>query len=117
MRSTQRCESMHRTIKASIDPSMKLYKLVKLYDQVMEEIQVQDGHNHYMTLHTYPVIRGLLCNVKEHAAKMYTRNYYELMCKEMSFESMHVVKEEKQKQGGIEEPIYYWLQDVERVNT
>jgi len=70
-----------------------------------------------MTLHIYPVIRGILCNVKARAAKMYTRNCYELVCKKMSFESMYVVKGEKQKQGGVEEPIYYWLQDVERENT
>jgi len=83
----------------------------------MEELRVQHGHNDYMTLHTYPVIGGILCNVKTHAAKIYTRNCYELVCKEMSFESMYIVKEEKQKQGGVEEPIYYWLQDVERENT
>ncbi|KAJ8435026.1 hypothetical protein Cgig2_027235 [Carnegiea gigantea] len=29
---------------------------------------------------------------------------------------MYVVKGEKQKSGGPEEPIYYWLQDVEREN-
>jgi len=97
MRSTQRCESMHRTIKASMDPSMKLYRLVKLYDQVMEELRVQDGHNDYMALHTYLVISGILYNVKAHAATIYTRNCYELLCKEMSFNSMYVVKGEKQK--------------------
>jgi len=105
---------MHRTIQASIDPSMKLYRLVKLYDQVMEDLRVQDGHNDYMTLHTYPIIGGIICNVKTHAAKIYTRNYYDLVCKEMSFESMYVVKGEKQKLGGVNEPIYYCLQGVER---
>jgi len=109
MRSTQRCESMHRTIKASMDPGMKLYRLVQLYNQVIEELPVQDGHNDYMTLHTYPVIRGILCNVKAHAATIYIRNCYGLLCKEMSFESMYVMKGEKQKQGGVEEPVYYWL--------
>ncbi|KAJ8427540.1 hypothetical protein Cgig2_019959 [Carnegiea gigantea] len=63
-RSTQRYESMHRTIKTSIDPSMKLYRLVQLYDQVMEELRVQDGHNDYMTVHTYPVIEGVLHSIK-----------------------------------------------------
>ena len=67
-----------------MDPGMKLYRLVQLYDQVIEELRVQDGHNDYMTLHTYPVIKGILCNVKAHAAT-YTRNCYELLCKEMSF--------------------------------
>jgi len=67
MKRRHRCESIHRTIKASIDPSMKLYGLVKLYDQVMEELNVQDGHNHYMTLHTYLVIGGMLCDFKPHS--------------------------------------------------
>jgi len=35
----------------------------------------------------------------------------------MSFESMYVVKGKKQKQGGVEEPVYYWLQDVEHEHT
>jgi len=90
-----------------MDPGMKLYKLVKLYSQVIEELRVQDGHNDYMTLHTYPIIGGILCNVKAHAATIYTRNCYELVCKEISFKSMHAVKGEKEKQGGVEEPIYY----------
>jgi len=94
-----------------------LYRLVKLYDQVIEELRVQDGYNDYKTVHTYPVITGILCNVKAHAATIYTRNCYELLCKEMSFESMYVVKGEKQKQGGVDEPVYYWLQDVECDNT
>jgi len=83
----------------------------------MEELRVQDRHNDYMTLHTYPVIRGTICNVRAHAATIYRRNCYEMLCKEMSFESMYVVKGKKQKQGGVEEPIYYRLQDVERENT
>ncbi|KAJ8443296.1 hypothetical protein Cgig2_015774 [Carnegiea gigantea] len=113
MRSTQRCESMYRTIKTSIDPSMKLYRLVQLYDQVMEELRVQDGHNDYMIVHTYLVIEGVFHIIKAYAAKICTRNCYELLCKEMTFESMYVMKGEKQKSGGPEKPIYYWLQDAE----
>ena len=93
-----------------------LIVLVQLYNQVMQELRVQDGHNDYMRLHTYPMIGGVLHSIKAHAAKIYTRNYYELLCKEMTFESTFVMKGEKQKSGGPEEPIYYWLQDVERKN-
>ena len=64
---------MHRTIKASMDPGMKLYRLVQLYDHVIEELRVHDGHNDYMILHTYPVIRGILCNIKAHATKPFTQ--------------------------------------------
>ena len=95
---------------------MKLYRLVQLYDQVMEELRVQDGHNDYMTVDTYPVIEGVLHSIKAYAAKIYTRICYELLCKEMTFESMYVVKGEKKKSGGPEERIYYWLQDVECEN-
>ena len=109
MGSTQRCESMHRTIKTSIDAGMKLYRLIQLYDQVMEELRIQEGYNDYMTEDTYLVIEGVLHSIKAYAAKIYTRNFYELLCREMTFESMYLIKGERHKSGGPEEPIYYWL--------
>jgi len=116
MRSTQRVEGMHRTIKIGIDPMMKLYRLVQLHEQVIMEQRRADGHSDHTTVHTFPVIDGVLSSIKAHAAKVYTRNCYYLLCKEMSFESFYVVKCEKQNKSAPDEPIWYWLQAVEREN-
>lgn len=69
-----------------------------------------------MIVQTYLVIGGILYNIKAHAQQIYTRNCYELLYKEMTYESIYVVKAEKQKGGAPEQPIYYWSQDVERKN-
>jgi len=70
IRSTQRVESMHRTIKVGLDPNIKLYKLVQLHEQVIVEHRDKDGHSDHITIHTYSVIEGVLCSIKSHAAKV-----------------------------------------------
>jgi len=86
---------MHRTIKIGIDPMIKLYRLVQLRKQVIVEQRRADKHSDHRTVHTFSIIEGVLCNIKAHAAKVYTRNYYYLLCKDMCFESFYVAKYEK----------------------
>jgi len=71
---------------------IKLYRLGQLHEQVITEQRSADGQNDLITVHTFPVIDVVLCNVKAHAAKVYTRNRYYLLCEEMSYESFYVVK-------------------------
>jgi len=116
MRSIQRVEDIHRTIKIRIDLMVKLYRLIQLHEQVITKQRRADGHSDHTTVHTFPIIDGVLCNVKAHVAKVYTRNCYYLWCKEMSFESFYIVKCGKQNKSGPNEHVWYWLQVVEREN-
>jgi len=72
-----------------------LYRFVELYDQVLVEIRFNEGNFNYTFIHTFPVIEGVLCNIKSYAVWVYTRNYYVILCKEMSFEAMYIIKEVK----------------------
>ena len=64
-------------------------------------------NNSYVT-----IVEGVLYNNKSHAAKVYIRNCYNLLCKEMTFESKYVVKCKKQKDESSNMHIFYQLQDT-----
>ena len=70
------------------------------------ELRVQDGHGDFATIHTYPLIDKIFSTVKSHVAK---RERYYLLCKEMTYDLMYIVKSEQQNGDGPEEPIFYWV--------
>ena len=86
-------------------------------EQVISEQWHKDGHSDRTTIHTYFVIDGVLCNIKLHAAKLYTRNCSNLLYKEMTFKSTYVAKGKEKKAEGLNTTIFYWLQDVECEQT
>ncbi|KNA10899.1 hypothetical protein SOVF_140040 [Spinacia oleracea] len=75
---------------------MMLYKFVELYDQVLKDIRFTESGLDYQTKHTTPIIKGVLSCVKTHAATVYTRNSYDMLCKEMNYESSHIFVKFKQ---------------------
>ncbi|KAJ8421812.1 hypothetical protein Cgig2_009395 [Carnegiea gigantea] len=93
MRSTQGVESMHRNIKSSMTANQKLHELVEAYDQAIIELRVQDGLGDFATIHTYPFIDRIFSTIKSHAAKIYTRECFYLLYKEMTYESIYIVKD------------------------
>ncbi|XP_021867339.1 protein FAR1-RELATED SEQUENCE 3-like [Spinacia oleracea] len=91
-----------------------LYKFVELYDQVLKDIRFTESGLDYQTKHTTPIIKGVLSGVKTHAATAYTRNWYDMLCKEMNYESSHIVvkfKQDKTHFDGVTN--IYWLSNTE----
>ncbi|PKI59577.1 hypothetical protein CRG98_019986 [Punica granatum] len=72
----------------------------QLYDQRLAEMRYNEYLDDFNTLHSEPVIDGALASVKAHADKLYTRNSYNILCQEMKYEAMYVVKWEKSLSDG-----------------
>uniref|UniRef100_A0A803MYH6 SWIM-type domain-containing protein n=1 Tax=Chenopodium quinoa TaxID=63459 RepID=A0A803MYH6_CHEQI len=110
MRRTQRCESMNSTLKTVITKEIMLYRFVELYDQVLEHIRFEEDKDDYIFTHTFPVITSVLTEIKTQAARTYTRNLYNLFCKELEFESRHIVTKVKEEKGHVDgSSTTYWL--------
>lgn len=118
MRSTQRCESMNSTLKTVMNEKIMLYKFVEKYDGVLENIRFEEDGDDYNSSHTFPVIEGILPEIKNEAAKAYTRRSYEVFCKEMSYEARHIVIDTKTNKDHIDgETHSYLLSDVVRKSS
>ena len=105
--STQRVESMHRIIKVGLYSNIKLYKLIQLFKQVIAKQRDKDRDSDHKTIYIYHAIEGVLYSVKSHAVKIYTRNCYNLLCKEMTLESRYAAEGKKQKADHPNMPIFY----------
>ena len=109
MRSTQRCESMNRTLKKVLDQKIMLYRFVQLFDASIKDMRFDNGTDDFTTLYSEPVLTGTLCNIKKHAASIYTRKSYQILCKEMEAEAMFVVvevAEESSESTGNQQSIF-----------
>ncbi|XP_021769825.1 protein FAR-RED IMPAIRED RESPONSE 1-like [Chenopodium quinoa] len=112
MRSTQRCESMNSTLKTVITSKIMLYRFVELYDQVLEHIRFEEDKDDYISTHTFPVITGVLPEIKTQAARTYTWNMYKLFLKELNFESGHIMTKTKEEKGHRDgASTTFWLND------
>lgn len=107
MRSTQRCESMNRTLKKVLDQKLLLYRFIQFFDASLEEMRFDDGEDDYITKHSEPVFKGALYHVMSHAATIYTRKSFQILCNEMEKESMYIVREEKPMSICAEDAIFY----------
>lgn len=114
MRSTQRCESMHRTLKKMLDQKVFLYDFVNHYHDELNKLRYEEGRQDYKTAHEHPVCDGILSRLKSQISKIYTRNYYGLLCAEMRYESYFLVK--KVLSSDDAHRMFYWLQHVEHEN-
>ncbi|XP_056695564.1 protein FAR1-RELATED SEQUENCE 5-like [Spinacia oleracea] len=113
MRSTQRCESMNSSLKTVFNKKIMLYKFVELYDQVLKDIRFTESGLDYQTKHTTPIIKGVLSGVKTHVVTVYTRNSYDMLYKEMNYESSHLVvkfRQDKTHLDGVTN--IYWLSNT-----
>ncbi|XP_021749397.1 protein FAR-RED IMPAIRED RESPONSE 1-like [Chenopodium quinoa] len=112
MRSTQRCESMNSSLKTVITSKIMLYRFVELYDQVLEHIRFEEDQDDYISTHKFPVIGGVLTEIKTQAARTYTRNAYNLFCKELGYESRHIVTKMEEDEMHVDGPsVTFWLND------
>ena len=99
MRSTQRYESMNRTVKAFVNKKMKLYQFVQSYERGVSEIRYQEMQNDDISKYSIPKIHPPLLNIKRDAAQVYTRRAYNKFQQELMFESAYVVKEQQETNG------------------
>ncbi|KAL4278814.1 hypothetical protein GQ457_03G033600 [Hibiscus cannabinus] len=110
MRSTQRCESMHRTLKSLLDRKVMLYRFVNYYHKELDSLRWEEGRQDYKTINEQPVCDGVLTSLKRHASRVYTRNCFTTLCKEMSYEGYYLVKKCLPHDGRM----LYWLEHGER---
>ncbi|KAL4363690.1 hypothetical protein GQ457_04G017920 [Hibiscus cannabinus] len=110
MRTTQRCESMNRTIKRLLDTKVMLYRFIDYYHKELQTLRWEEGRQDYRTMDEQPYCDGVLTTLKSNASHVYTRNAFATLCKEMSYEGYYLVKEMEPK----DECIYYWLEHVEK---
>ncbi|XP_021737230.1 protein FAR1-RELATED SEQUENCE 5-like [Chenopodium quinoa] len=112
MRSTQRCESMNSTLKTVITSKIMLYRFVELYDQVLEIFRFKEDQDDYISTHKFPVVGGVLTEIKTQAARTYTKNTYNLFCKELNYESRHVVTKVEEDEMHVDgASVTFWLND------
>lgn len=103
---------MHSTLKTVITKKILLYRFVQLYDRVLERIRFEEDHDDYISTHTFPVIDGILLEIKTQAARTYTSAVYEMLCKELVFESRHIVVRSNKDPSHTDGPTNtYWLND------
>ncbi|KAL4303519.1 hypothetical protein GQ457_10G011920 [Hibiscus cannabinus] len=110
MRTTQRCESMNKTLKALLDRKVMLYQFVECYHKELQSLRWKESHEDYKTMDEQPYCDGVLATLKSNAAKVYTRNAFSTLCKEMSYEGFYLVKERELKNDCM----CYWLENVEK---
>ncbi|KAL4319929.1 hypothetical protein GQ457_18G013090 [Hibiscus cannabinus] len=110
MRSTQRCESMHRTLKSLLDRKVMLYQFVNYYHKELDSLRWEEGRQDYKTINEQPVCDGVLTSLKKHASRVYTRNCFTTLCKEMSYEGYYLVKKCFPHDGRM----LYWLEHGEK---
>lgn len=109
---------MNSTLKTVLTKKILLYKFVELYDQVLTRIRFVEDKDDYLTAHTLPVVEGVLSAVKTHAARTYTRASFRMLCKEMEYESRHIVMRSKEDKRHCDGPAKcYWLNDCEIENS
>ncbi|KAL4377675.1 hypothetical protein GQ457_02G036430 [Hibiscus cannabinus] len=110
MRSTQRCESMHRTLKSLLDRKVMLYRFVNYYHKELDSLWWEEGRQDYKIINEQPVCDGVLTSLKRYASRVYTRNCFTTLCKEMSYEGYYLVKKCLPHDGRM----LYWLEHGER---
>lgn len=59
MRSTQHCESMHRTLKRMLDKKVFLYDFVQFYHEELNELRHEESCQDYKTTHERPFCDGI----------------------------------------------------------
>ncbi|KAL4310833.1 hypothetical protein GQ457_01G049760 [Hibiscus cannabinus] len=110
MRTTQRCESMNKTVKRLLDRKVMLYRFIDYYHKELQSLRWEEGRQDYRTMDEQPYCDGVLATLKSNAARVYTRNAFATLCKEMSYEGYYLVKQMELK----DECIYYWVEHVEK---
>ncbi|KAL4354282.1 hypothetical protein GQ457_06G008500 [Hibiscus cannabinus] len=105
MRTTQWCESMNKALKALLDKKVMMYRFVECYHKELQSLRWKEGHQDYKTMDEQPYCDGVLATLKSNAAKVYMRNVFSTLCKEISwslgFPCRHmfvVLKYEKEKE-------------------
>lgn len=89
-----------------------LYRFVQAYDKLVENIRFDEDQDDFITTHTFPVIRGVLAEVKTHAARTYTSSMYDLVCKELEYEARHIVVKCEKDQDHVDgQTNTYFLND------
>ncbi|KAL2936939.1 Protein FAR1-RELATED SEQUENCE 5, partial [Bienertia sinuspersici] len=89
-----------------------LYRFVQLYDRVLEKIRFEEDQNEYISTHTFPVIHGILGEIKTQASQTYTALVYEVSFKELAYESGHIVTRLEEDLHHVDGPTStYWLND------
>ncbi|KAL4383302.1 hypothetical protein GQ457_15G015820 [Hibiscus cannabinus] len=110
MRTTQRCESMNKTLKALLDKKVMLYRFVECCHKELQSLRWKEGHQDYKTMDEQPYCDGVLATLKSNAAKIYTRNAFSTLCKEITYEGFYLVKERELQNDCM----CYWLENVEK---
>ncbi|XP_056685816.1 protein FAR1-RELATED SEQUENCE 9-like [Spinacia oleracea] len=81
--------------------------------RMLKDIRFTEAGLDYQTKHTTLIIKGVLSSVKTHAATVYPRNSYDMLCKEMNYESSHIFvkfKQDKTHLDGVTN--IYWLSNT-----
>lgn len=112
MRSTQRCESMHRTLKRMLEKKVMLYRFVEYYFQEINSLRWEEGYQDHRTADTHPCCSGVLLSLKNHTAQIYARKFCAILSSKMSYEGFYLVKDVK-RGDGPNSHVFYWLQHVE----
>ena len=112
MRTTQRCESMNRTLKTWLNKKVMLYRFVENYHKQLQSLRWEEGHQDYKSMDEQPHCDGVLGCLKQNATQVFMRNSYATLCKKISYEAYYLVKRCEDHNDSM----CYWLEYVERRN-
>ncbi|KAL2896357.1 Protein FAR1-RELATED SEQUENCE 5 [Bienertia sinuspersici] len=83
------------------------------YNTVLVKIRFEEDQVDYVSTHTFPVIHGILGEIKTQAAQTYTSAVYEVLCKELAYESGHIFTRLEEDLYHVDGPTStYWLNDL-----
>ncbi|KAL2896668.1 Protein FAR1-RELATED SEQUENCE 3 [Bienertia sinuspersici] len=103
-------------IDSGVRPSVVMRNLADkaggLHKVVLEKIRFEEDQVDYISTHTFPVIHGILGEIKTQATQTYTSAVYEVFCKELAYESEHIVTRLEEDLYHVDGPTStYWLND------
>ncbi|XP_062016390.1 protein FAR1-RELATED SEQUENCE 5-like [Rosa rugosa] len=94
VRSTQRCEQMHRNMKTGLGKYMRLYEVLPRLDKTMNRIRERVLFDDFVSVNASPVIGDHMSLLQEQLEKKFTHDIFLLLQDQIRFESRFIVDDE-----------------------